>query len=92
MLLYVHRSLLLVWKRTWPGRSVCPVCCRVIYLQLPLLYPNIIIRAGLGPHLGRPPPRAYDEYLKAYSVAMLPGRERENVSYGGKSMLHPPTL
>ena len=34
-------------------------------------------------------PRAYDEYLKAYSMAMLPGRERENVSYGGKSMGHP---
>ncbi|KAF8965242.1 ubiquitin fusion degradation protein UFD1-domain-containing protein [Flammula alnicola] len=32
-------------------------------------------------------PRAYDEYLKAYSMAMLPGRERENVSYGGKILL-----
>lgn len=30
-------------------------------------------------------PSSYDEYLKAYSVAMLPGRERENLSYGGKS-------
>lgn len=40
----------------------------------------------LGPRIGRPPPRSYDEYLKAYSVAMLPGRERENLSYGGKSM------
>lgn len=29
--------------------------------------------------------RAYDEYLKAYSMAMLPGKERANVSYGGKS-------
>lgn len=35
--------------------------------------------------MGRPNPHQYDEYLKAYSVAMLPGRERENVSYGGKS-------
>jgi len=33
-------------------------------------------------------PRSYDEYLKAYSVAMLPGRERTNVSYGGKSTCH----
>lgn len=32
-----------------------------------------------------PPPRMYDEYFTAYSVAMLPGKERENVSYGGKS-------
>lgn len=38
--------------------------------------------------MGRPNPHQYDEYLKAYSVAMLPGRERENVSYGGKSTQH----
>ncbi|KAF5373870.1 hypothetical protein D9758_000614 [Tetrapyrgos nigripes] len=44
---------------------------------------------GMG---GRPPPRAYDEYLKAYSVAMLPGRERENVSYGGKIIMPPSAL
>jgi ubiquitin fusion degradation protein 1 len=30
-------------------------------------------------------PRAYDDYFKAYSVAMLPGKQRDNVSYGGKS-------
>lgn len=42
---------------------------------------------GMGPRFGRAPARAYDEYLKAYSTAMLPGRERENVSYGGKSTL-----
>ncbi|KAF8311622.1 UFD1-domain-containing protein [Clavulina sp. PMI_390] len=30
-------------------------------------------------------PRSYDEYMKAYSVAMLPGKEREYLSYGGKS-------
>jgi ubiquitin fusion degradation protein 1 len=35
--------------------------------------------------MGRAPPGAYDEYLKAYSVAMLPGKERLNLSYGGKS-------
>jgi len=33
-------------------------------------------------------PRSYDEYLKAYSMAMLPRAERENVSYGGKSTRH----
>jgi len=38
--------------------------------------------------MGRAPARSYDEYLKAYSVAMLPGRERENLSYGGKSTRH----
>ncbi|PPQ93277.1 hypothetical protein CVT25_015275 [Psilocybe cyanescens] len=42
--------------------------------------------AGYGPprHAN---PRAYDEYLKAYSMAMLPGREREHVSYGGKLIM-----
>ena len=39
----------------------------------------------MGHGLRPPPARAYDEYFRAYSVAMLPGRERENVSYGGKS-------
>lgn len=39
----------------------------------------------MGLRMGRPSPRAFDEYLRAYSVAMLPGRERENLSYGGKS-------
>lgn len=38
----------------------------------------------MGDRRFAPPPRAYDEYLKAYSMAMLPGRERANVSYGGK--------
>ncbi|KAK0451009.1 ubiquitin fusion degradation protein I [Armillaria borealis] len=37
-------------------------------------------------------PSAYDEYLRAYSVAMLPGRERENVSYGGKIIMPPSAL
>ncbi|KAJ3565010.1 hypothetical protein NP233_g7916 [Leucocoprinus birnbaumii] len=42
---------------------------------------------AFGP--GRPNrnPRSYDEYLKAYSVAMLPGRQRDNVSYGGKIIM-----
>ncbi|KIJ41283.1 hypothetical protein M422DRAFT_60470 [Sphaerobolus stellatus SS14] len=45
--------------------------------------------AGQGYH---PPARSYDEYLKAYSVAMLPGRERTNVSYGGKIIMPPSAL
>ncbi|KAI0040904.1 ubiquitin fusion degradation protein I [Auriscalpium vulgare] len=48
---------------------------------------------GFGPMArGRPNPGAYDEYLKAYSVAMLPGRERENLSYGGKIIMPPSAL
>ncbi|KAI6028653.1 UFD1-domain-containing protein [Pisolithus orientalis] len=46
----------------------------------------------LGPRGVRPPPRAFDEYLKAHSLAMLPGRERENVSYGGKIIMPPSAL
>ncbi|KAF8212136.1 ubiquitin fusion degradation protein I [Mycena galopus ATCC 62051] len=42
--------------------------------------------------MGRAPPRAYDEYLKAYSVAMLPGKERLNLSYGGKIIMPPSAL
>ncbi|KAG9010103.1 ubiquitin fusion degradation protein [Tulasnella sp. JGI-2019a] len=40
-----------------------------------------------GQPVARAPPRAYDEYFKAYSVAMLPGRERANLSYGGKIIM-----
>ncbi|KAG5653838.1 hypothetical protein H0H81_010111 [Sphagnurus paluster] len=47
---------------------------------------------GYGPRTGRSSARSYDEYLKAYSVAMLPGRERENVSYGGKIIMPPSAL
>ncbi|KAF5347879.1 hypothetical protein D9757_013417 [Collybiopsis confluens] len=36
---------------------------------------------GFGPSMGRAPPRAYNEYFKAYSVAMMPGKERPNVSH-----------
>ncbi|KAF8557276.1 UFD1-domain-containing protein [Imleria badia] len=46
----------------------------------------------LGPRVGRAPASSYDEYLKAYSVAMLPGRERENLSYGGKIVMPPSAL
>ena len=31
------------------------------------------------------PPQAYEDYFKAYSLAMFPGPERADVSYGGKS-------
>ncbi|CAL1705097.1 unnamed protein product [Somion occarium] len=34
----------------------------------------------------------YDEYFRAYSVAMLPGKERENLSYGGKIIMPPSAL
>ena len=39
----------------------------------------------LGAGHRRRTPHGYDEYFKAYSVAMLPGKERVNLSYGGKS-------
>ncbi|KAH8106828.1 UFD1-domain-containing protein [Cristinia sonorae] len=45
-----------------------------------------------GGHMPRPPPRMYDEYFTAYSVAMLPGNERANVSYGGKVIMPPSAL
>ncbi|KAF8478436.1 ubiquitin fusion degradation protein I [Russula ochroleuca] len=55
------------------------------------------IAQGFGGGFGyrggqRANPSSYDEYLKAYSVAMLPGRERENLSYGGKIILPPSAL
>lgn len=46
---------------------------------------------GMG-HAGRANPQSYDEYLKAYSVAMLPGKERENLSFGGKIIMPPSAL
>ncbi|PWN23965.1 UFD1-domain-containing protein [Microstroma glucosiphilum] len=33
------------------------------------------------------PAHAYEDYYKAYSMAMLPGKERLNVSYGGKIIM-----
>lgn len=45
---------------------------------------------GFGP--SRPPARAYDQYLKAYSVAMLAQKERTNVSFGGKIIMPPSSL
>ncbi|KAF7440682.1 ubiquitin fusion degradation protein [Pleurotus ostreatus] len=49
------------------------------------------LRGGF-PHAARNPPRAFDEYLKAYSVAMLPGKQRDNLSYGGKIIMPPSAL
>ncbi|KAH8835101.1 ubiquitin fusion degradation protein I [Flagelloscypha sp. PMI_526] len=48
---------------------------------------------GVGQLAGgnRPPPRSYDEYLKAYSTAMLP-TQRDNVSFGGKIIMPPSAL
>jgi len=30
------------------------------------------------------PPDAYEDYFKAYHMSRFPGRERTDVSYGGK--------
>ncbi|KAF8636654.1 hypothetical protein AX17_003461 [Amanita inopinata Kibby_2008] len=45
-----------------------------------------------GPHIGRHSPRSYNDYFKAYSMAVLPGNQRENVSYGGKIIMPPSAL
>ncbi|KAF9791251.1 ubiquitin fusion degradation protein I [Thelephora terrestris] len=45
---------------------------------------------GIGGHPVHP--RQFNQYLKAYSVAMLPGKERENLSYGGKIIMPPSAL
>jgi len=45
---------------------------------------------GIGGHPVNP--RQFNQYLKAYSVAMLPGKERENLSYGGKIIMPPSAL
>ncbi|WRT69854.1 uncharacterized protein IL334_006845 [Kwoniella shivajii] len=39
-----------------------------------------------------PPPSAYDEYYKAYSVAVMGGRERPELMYGGKIIMPPSAL
>lgn len=55
-------------------------------VDLPLILPEFSgFGGGIPGRTHRPDPRSYDDYFKAYSVAMLPGKERENVSYGGKS-------
>lgn len=47
---------------------------------------------GLAGNGLAPPPHAFDEHYKAYSVAMFPRAERENVSYGGKILMPPSAL
>ncbi|KZT40848.1 UFD1-domain-containing protein [Sistotremastrum suecicum HHB10207 ss-3] len=53
---------------------------------------NQLAQGFQGPPFRRGQPRQYDEFLKAYSVAMLPGKERLNVSYGGKIIMPPSAL
>ncbi|PKI82329.1 Ufd1p [Malassezia vespertilionis] len=38
------------------------------------------------------PPQAYEAYFKAYHMARFPGRERNDVSYGGKIIMPPSAL
>lgn len=41
---------------------------------------------GMDPRFGMgAPPSAYESHFKAYSMAMLNGASRDNVTYGGKS-------
>ncbi|KAI0737671.1 ubiquitin fusion degradation protein UFD1-domain-containing protein [Irpex lacteus] len=47
---------------------------------------------GVPEHRHRANPRSYDDYFKAYSMAILPGNERESVSYGGKIIMPPSAL
>ncbi|KAI8615447.1 hypothetical protein BC830DRAFT_1168616 [Chytriomyces sp. MP71] len=36
--------------------------------------------------------RGFDEYYRVYSIAMMPGNERDNLNYGGKILLPPSAL
>ncbi|PCH37828.1 UFD1-domain-containing protein [Wolfiporia cocos MD-104 SS10] len=56
------------------------------------LFAHLGFGAGIGHHIRGRPASSYDDYFKAYSVAMLPGKERENVSYGGKIIMPPSAL
>ncbi|ORY34570.1 ubiquitin fusion degradation protein UFD1-domain-containing protein [Naematelia encephala] len=47
---------------------------------------------GLGRFAREPPPSAYDEYFKAYSVAVMGGNERYELMYGGKIIMPPSAL
>ncbi|CCM00481.1 uncharacterized protein FIBRA_02515 [Fibroporia radiculosa] len=46
---------------------------------------------GGGHRMGGPPARAYQDYFKAYSVAMLP-RTRDNLNYVGQIIMPPSAL
>ncbi|KAL8826563.1 MAG: hypothetical protein Q9170_007352 [Blastenia crenularia] len=50
------------------------------------MYPPQHLRQAAGP------PRRFDEYYRCYSIAMLPGPERENVNHGGKVIMPPSAL
>ncbi|WVW87089.1 hypothetical protein I302_109146 [Kwoniella bestiolae CBS 10118] len=51
------------------------------------------LMGGMGRYTYRaPPPSAYDEYYKAYSVAVMGGRERPELMYGGKIIMPPSAL
>ncbi|KAK4684162.1 ubiquitin fusion degradation protein 1, partial [Tremellales sp. Uapishka_1] len=48
---------------------------------------------GMNRYSREPPPMsAYDEYFKAYSVAMMGGNERPSLMYGGKIIMPPSAL
>ncbi|KAI4139935.1 MAG: hypothetical protein LQ341_004026 [Variospora aurantia] len=50
-------------------------------------YPRSMLHRGVGAT-----PRRFDEYYRCYSIAMLPGPERENVNHGGKVIMPPSAL
>ncbi|WVF68346.1 hypothetical protein IAT40_003111 [Kwoniella sp. CBS 6097] len=50
------------------------------------------LMGGMRHQFRAPPPSAYDEYYKAYSVAVMGGRERPELMYGGKIIMPPSAL
>ncbi|KIR59464.1 ubiquitin fusion degradation protein 1 [Cryptococcus bacillisporus CA1873] len=51
-----------------------------------------LMGGGFGGFHSAPPPSAYDDYFKAYSTAVMGGRERPEVMYGGKIIMPPSAL
>ncbi|KAI5452316.1 ubiquitin fusion degradation protein [Naganishia albida] len=47
---------------------------------------------GFGMNRGPADPGAFNEYFKAYSVAVMNGRERPELAYGGKVIMPPSAL
>ncbi|KAJ9102629.1 hypothetical protein QFC19_004738 [Naganishia cerealis] len=47
---------------------------------------------GYGMNRGPADPSAFNEYFKAYSVAVMNGRERSELAYGGKVIMPPSAL